>query len=227
MINKSTTIFHIRNIFKNLLNSENYEIDKSGVKMLEIIGANFIADAPAIFGTPNEEYIKKEIAWYNSQSLNVFDIAFGNPPKIWRDVAAYDGSINSNYGWCIWSTENYEQYERVKFELTKQPNSRRAIMIYTRPSMWEDYNRNGMSDFMCTNTVQYVIRDNKLVTIVQMRSNDVIFGYKNDWAWAKYVRDSLLAELMDGPYPELSAGDIIWSVGSFHIYERHFSLVKD
>lgn len=215
----------MRNVFMQLLANKNFETDKSGVKMLEVIGAQFIADEPAVFGVPNEEYIKKEISWYNSQSLNVFDIGFGNPPKIWRDVAAYDGTINSNYGWCVWSKENFEQYERVKFELIKQPNSRRAVMIYTRPSMWQDYNRDGMSDFMCTNTVQYFVRDNKLVTNVQMRSNDVIFGYKNDFAWQKYVRDSLLSELME-VNKEITAGDIIWNAGSFHVYERHFGLVK-
>ena len=218
-------VTYIRSIFKQLLEDKNFATDKSGVKMLEILGVNFIANEPAIFGTPNEAYIIKEIAWYNSQSLNVYDIDFGNPPKIWRDVASYNGMINSNYGWCVWSPENFEQYDRVKFELTKQPNSRRAVMIYTRPSMWQDYNKDGMSDFMCTNAVQYFIRNNKLITNVQMRSNDVIYGYRNDYAWQVYIRDSLLSELME-VYPELTAGEIIWNAGSFHIYSTHFHLVK-
>ena len=37
-------------------------IDKTGVKCIELIGASFLADEPAIFGTPNVDYIKKEIS---------------------------------------------------------------------------------------------------------------------------------------------------------------------
>jgi thymidylate synthase len=82
-----------------------------------------------------------------------------------------------------------------------------------------DYNANGMSDFMCTNAVQYMIRDGKLNAVVQMRSNDVVFGYKNDYAWQKFVLDKLAADL------EVTPGRIIWNAGSLHVYERHFKLV--
>ena len=35
----------------------NHTVDKTGVKCIELIGASFEADQPAIFGTPNTEYI--------------------------------------------------------------------------------------------------------------------------------------------------------------------------
>ncbi|MGZ7196727.1 hypothetical protein ACXWOC_11115, partial [Streptococcus pyogenes] len=76
-------------------------------------------------------------------------------------------------------------------ELIEKPDSRRAIMIYTRPSMQVDFERDGMSDFMCTNNVQYLIRDGRVHAIVNMRSNDVVFGFRNDYAWQKYVLESL------------------------------------
>ena len=82
-----------------------------------------------------------------------------------------------------------------------------------------DYNLNGMSDFMCTNAVQYLYRNGKLNAVVQMRSNDVVFGYKNDYAWQKFVLDKLAADLETDP------GKIIWNAGSLHVYERHFKLV--
>jgi thymidylate synthase len=193
--------------------------DKTGSRMLEIINANFIADQPAIFGTPNEDYIKREIQWYESMSLNVNDIP-GSTPKIWQQVADESGNINSNYGWCIWSENNYSQYNNVVSELQINPESRRAIMIYTRPSMWLDYCMNDMSDFMCTNAVQYMIRDGLVHAIVQMRSNDVVFGYLNDWAWQKHVLNMLSNDL------GIAAGNIYWNAGSFHVYSRHFDLVK-
>ena len=67
--------------------------------------------------------------------------------------------------------------------------------------------------------MQYLIRDNKLHAIVQMRSNDVVYGYKNDFAWQETVLNELSSDL------GLDMGDIHWNVGSLHVYERHFDLV--
>ena len=219
-MSRNTYVGNIRNSFYQKLVKQEYVTDKTGVKTLEIMNASFIADQPAIIGKVNEEYVERELAWYKSQSLNVNDIP-GETPAIWKAVATEDGYINSNYGWCIWSDENHNQYTNVLDELKKNPDSRRANMIYTRPTMHSDYNRNGMSDFMCTNNVQYLIRNGELNALVYMRSNDAVFGYKNDWAWQKHVLDSLCKEL------NVPAGQIYWNVSSLHIYERHFGLLKD
>ena len=211
---------HIRDHFIEELKYGRFVIDKTGVKTIEMIGACFEADEPSIFGDVNEEYIQRELDWYKSMSLYVDDIP-GITPAIWKQVASTEGKINSNYGWAIYSEDNGLQYLNVLDELTKNPNSRRAVMIYTRPTMWTDYNHNGMSDFMCTNAVQYMIRDGQLIAVVQMRSNDVVFGYRNDYAWQKYVADMLTRDLGLDVEPK-----IIWNVGNLHVYERHFDKVK-
>lgn len=210
----------IREYLLRELQAENFIVDKTGVKTIEMIGACFEADEPSIFGDVNDDYIQRELEWYKSQSLYVDDIP-GITPAIWKQVASTEGKINSNYGWAIYSEDNGLQYLNVFDELTKNPNSRRAVMIYTRPTMWSDYNHNGMSDFMCTNAVQYMIRDGQLVAVVQMRSNDVVFGYRNDYAWQKYVADQLTKDLGLDVEPK-----IIWNVGNLHVYERHFDKVK-
>ena len=208
----------VRQTFVELKAAEILVTDKTGVSMLEIVNASFIADEPVIFGSVNQNYVERELEWYMSMSLNVNDIPSG-PPAIWKQVADKDGYINSNYGWCIFSKDNNFQFNNVVNELREHPNSRRAVMIYTNPRMWYKYKENGRSDFMCTNTVQYMIRDGLLHAVVQMRSNDVVYGYKNDYAWQKYVLDKLADEL------GVIAGTIHWNVGSLHVYERHFDLV--
>lgn len=210
---------HIRDYFIQELESERFITDKTGVKTIEMIGATFEANEPTIFGELNHDYIQRELDWYKSKSLYVKDIP-GKTPAIWEQVACKDGKINSNYGWAIWSEENGDQYWKVLNELRENPNSRRAVMIYTRPNMWEDYNENGRSDFMCTNAVQYMVRDDTLVAVVQMRSNDVVFGYRNDFAWQDHVVKLLAAAL---GYDKTK---IIWHVGNLHVYERHFDMVK-
>ena len=201
--------------------------DKTGVKCIELIGASFEADEPAIFGTPNIEYIQKEIDWYKSQSRNINDIyGIGSmPPAAWQYAANKDGMINSNYGYLIWSKDNGNQYDNCLAELKANPNSRRAMMIYNRPSIWGEYNLEGMSDFICTNSVAYYISNGKLHCSVSMRSNDVIYGYKNDYAWQQFVLYKLAEELSQ-PHAKIEVGKMIWQVQNLHVYEKHFDLVK-
>lgn len=210
---------HIREAFKLLKIHQKYVIDKTGCKLIELVGTSFYADEPAIFGTPNQDYITREIQWYESQSLNVNDIP-PPIPAIWKSVATPDGRINSNYGWAIYSEENHLQFVNCIKALQADPYSRRAIMVYTRPSIQHEYNKDGMSDFICTNTVQFLVRDDRVHAIVNMRSNDVVFGYRNDWAWQNHVL-FLVSDALRIPM-----GHIIWQTGSLHVYEKHFNLIE-
>jgi len=218
----------IKNLFKSKLLNEKFVIDRTGQKTIEIFGASFLADKPSIFGKPNEEYIKKELRWYKSQITNVNAIG-DKVPEAWKYAANDYGEINSNYGQIIFSDKYYHQYGRVLDELLENPDGRRASMIYNRPSIWEEYNENGKNDFICTNSVTYYIRNDKLHCVVQMRSNDVVFGYKNDYAWQLSILEEL-AEDYNQCKSEItepiSCGDIIWQVQNLHVYERHFHLVK-
>jgi thymidylate synthase len=215
----------IRNDFIRAFTKGEFVTDKTGVQTIELLGASFVADEPSIFGEVSHDYVKRELDWYLSQSLYVNDIP-PPVPKIWQAVASKEGQINSNYGYLIFSDENHKQYVHVRNELLANPNSRRAVMIYTRPSMHQDYNRGGMSDFICTNAVQYVIRDDTVHAIVQMRSNDAWAGYRNDFAWQKYVLEKLTSEVSVMSGNDYGVGSIIWQVGSLHLYSRQFYLIE-
>ena len=128
----------------------------------------------------------------------------------------------------------YEKYGRTLDELLQNPDGRRATMVYNRPSIWEEYNEEGKSDFICTNAVTYYIRDDKLFAVVQMRSNDVVFGYKNDYAWQQYVLEELtraynyeyMMSAADADYrKDMKVGSITWQVQNLHVYEKHFDLI--
>tara|TARA_B100000902_G_scaffold218363_1_gene207508 strand:- start:417 stop:662 length:246 start_codon:yes stop_codon:yes gene_type:complete len=60
-----------------------------------------------------------------------------------------------------------------------------------------------------------------------MRSNDVVFGYRNDFAWQKYVLKKLVRDLNNLGENKYSIGDITWQVGSLHVYERHFKFIDN
>ena len=222
----------IRADFIDKLAAEEFTIDKTGQKTIEIIGASFHADEPAIFGEVNQEYVNAELDWYLSGSTNINDI-YGKdrePPQAWQYSADEFGNINSNYGYLIFDPLYYQQYEMVLQELINNSDGRRASMIYTRPSIWIEYNENGKNDFICTNSVTYYIRDNYLHAVVQMRSNDVVFGYKNDYAWQRFVLDRLANDVNVSSEnmfeDDIRPGNIIWQVQNLHVYERHFHLVQ-
>ena len=218
------TIDDVRSYFINELFCRNFTEDRTGGKTIELLGASFLASENAIFGKPNQDYIDAEIDWYNSQSTNINDI-YGTgfddkkPPQAWRMTANQHGEINSNYGHLIEADKYFNQWDRALTELLTNPDSRRASMIYTRPSIWNEYNENGKNDFICTNSVTYYIRDDKVRCVVQMRSNDVIFGYRNDYAWQLHVLQHMAEDL------GYEVGDIHWQVQNLHVYERHFDLV--
>ena len=221
------TVSDIRNDLVNLYHEGKFVTDKTVVKTVEIVGASFIADMAGIIRSPNWDYVEREIEWYKSQSLYVADIP-GKTPPIWNAVASEHGRINSNYGHLLHSWDNGSQFSEVCAELSRNRDSRRAVAIYQRPSMHNDYCIDGMSDFICTNAVQYVIRDGKLSCIVQMRSNDAVFGYCNDRAWQLYALKQVGSTLLHTyGIEDLEFGEIYWQVGSLHVYERHFDLLKN
>ena len=204
--------------------------DIVGTKCVEIINCNIKGLDPRQpildFGprkTP-EKYCQRELDWYLSEDLNIKGHV--DNVKIWTQVCDKDGFINSNYGNLVFGKENFKQYQHVVDELKVHPDSRRALIVFTRPSIWLEYNADGMSDFICTISAQVFIRNGKLYYINTMRSNDSILGYGSDFYFACYVYNRLFNDLKE-TYPDLEIGQIDWNAGSFHLYEAHFDLLRD
>jgi thymidylate synthase len=206
----------VRTEFRRLLSVGEYT-DGRGGRTVEIVGASFTADEPSVFGELNTSFVERELAWYASQSLNIAD--FVDAPTLWKRCAAPDGSVNSNYGWCVYSEANGCQFDWVLGALREDAGTRRAQAIYTRPSMHFDAVVGGRNDFMCTNAVLYLLRRGRLDAVVQMRSSDAVFGYRNDLVWQRRVLEHLASELGTEP------GRITWQAGSLHVYERHWPLI--
>ena len=217
----------IKEIFINKYNNGDFRILYNGeVKTIEIQNAHFIADKDYIIREPNYDYASREIEWYKSQSLFVEDIP-GKTPVIWEQCADEEGKINSNYGWCIYNPANAMQYKHCLEQLLEDNSTRRACMIYSRPTMQYEWNSDGKNDFMCTFATQQFIRNNKLVYIVLMRSNDAVYGFKNDLYWAKYVAKQLITDLHKNGVNVDDVPEIYWHADSLHIYERHFKYLDE
>ena len=203
--------------------------DKTGAKLVELLNVSLKLNPKNKIIDLGERktpinYAKSEVEWYDSQSLYVKDIPY-KTPQIWKQVSDDNGKINSNYGWIIYSKENCYQYKNCLEELKNNKASRRAMMIYQRPSIWEEYNKNNMGDFICTDNVQCFIRDNKLIYIITQRSCDLIYGFFNDYYWHATVYNRFFNDLKEY-YKNLKFGKILYNIKSLHIYDKHFDLMK-
>ena len=223
----------IKNLFIEKYKNKDYRKIGNAVQQsltIELQAIQFEVDKPWIIREPNYNYFNRELEWYKSESLNVNDIP-GGAPEMWRMCSSPLGYINSNYGWMIWSKDNGYQFDNCFKKLLEDPHTREACMIYNRPSMQEEYNKNGMHDFCCTYSVQCFLNEDEqnnthLKYIVYMRSNDAVFGFNNDSLWHKYVQQKMsdiLCDVLDCP---VWPGKMMWNAGSLHIYERHFDLLK-
>jgi thymidylate synthase len=178
----------------------------------------------------NQKYIDDETVWYDSMNRNIKGSPMENN-KMWSQVVAdKNGNTNSNYGWCVFSPENGDgidsQYTYAKRSLLDNKNSRQAVVFYNRPSMHWEWNANGMHDFTCTIDTHFLIRNDKLIYIINQRSCDVFFGLTFDWYHHCSVYEKLYNDLIK-TYPELQYGEIIYNADSLHIYEQHFKKLTD
>lgn len=126
--------------------------------VVEALNITFIADSGNCIGTSSEEYRQAELNWFLSRdnSIDGLKIFNGKIPKIWQDIADWDGIVNSNYGYRCLAPENgvegLSQFELAMKQLILDKNSRRGIMVYNFPQIHgaaaakRDYNE----EFFCT-----------------------------------------------------------------------------
>ena len=210
------------NIAKELI-SKGKENSPRGLKTLELTDvwlelANPIDSIVTLPGRKLDmDYLRGEMEWYKSGSLNVEDIA--KHSKFWKKLADTNGTVNSNYGFLVYKEKwaGKSQFEWCVDSLSKDPNTRQAIMNYNQPR----HKYSGVKDFCCTLTQQFVKRDDKLDSIVLMRSNDLIYGLSYDIVWFTSLQKDLcyITQIPLGKYYHYDA--------SLHVYEKHFKMLED
>lgn len=165
----------------------------------------------------NISYIKKEFLWYLKGDR--FDSSIGQHAKMWQGLVNDDGSLNSNYGQYIFGEQNL--FDKALETLTADKDSRRAsIMILNNEHLFSN-----TKDVPCTYALNFRIRENSLHMTVHMRSQDAIFGMGNDAPAFSFIHEMMFHSLKE-VYPELEYGEYLHHADSFHIYERHFEMLK-
>jgi thymidylate synthase len=162
------------------------------------------------------DYLAGEIAWHESGSLKVKDIEKFS--TFWTHLADSNGTVNSNYGFIVniekWA--GISQFEWCINSLKKDLYTRQALINYNMPR----YKYDGVKDFVCTISQQFIVRDGALDSIVLMRSNDLIYGLTYDIVFFTGLQMKI-AKILDVPL-----GKYLHYDTSLHVYERHFEMLK-
>jgi thymidylate synthase len=73
--------------------------------------------------------------------------------------------------------------------------------------------------------LNFWIRDNKLNMKVQMRSNDIFYGFSYDAPFFAFVQQTMWHWLRE-TYPDLELGMYHHFADNIHYYERHFNIAE-
>lgn len=161
----------------------------------------------------NMEYLKHELRWY--VNADYADESIAEHAAMWNDVRNPDGKWLSNYGYWLWGEP--QRLAWVIEELKRDPDSRRAVVHINTP----DHLSVQLKDIPCTMYLAFHIRTNVLYTAVHMRSQDAVWGLRNDLPFFWMVAD-IVSKAVGVP-----VGNLYLFVNSFHIYERHYEKVRN
>lgn len=159
-----------------------------------------------------------EVLWiWQKKSNNVNELS----SHIWDQWADENGSIGKAYGYQLGIKHKYkegefDQVDRVLFDLKNNPNSRRIITnIYNHADLSE------MHLYPCAYSVTFSVKDGKLNAILNQRSNDFLAA--NNWNVVQYA---LLVHIF-AKVSNLLPGELVHVIADAHIYDRHVPIIEE
>ena len=161
----------------------------------------------------NPAYSVLEFLWYLSGHRKTNNI--GKCANIWLKIQDEQNEVESNYGSYILG----QQWDWIIKELENDKDSRRCTIVIHQPH----HKTKNEKDLPCTQYLQFFIRENKLHLGVNMRSNDIIFGFCNDVFNFALFQQLMLNELR-ATYPDLKLGSYYHHAGSLHLYDMHYDM---
>ncbi len=159
-----------------------------------------------------------ELFWiWQKKSNNVNDLK----SHIWDQWADENGSIGKAYGYQLGIKHKYkegefDQVDRVLFDLKNNPNSRRIMTnIYNHSDLSE------MNLYPCAYSMTFSVKDGKLNGILNQRSNDFLTA--NNWNVVQYALLIYIFAKVSG----LKVGELVHVIADAHIYDRHIPIVEE
>lgn len=159
-----------------------------------------------------------ELFWiWQKKSNNIHDLN----SHVWDAWADENGSIGKAYGYQLRVKHQYpegefDQVDRVIFDLTHNPASRRIITnLYNHQDLHE------MALYPCAYSLTFNVSGGTLNAILNQRSQDMLTA--NGWNVMQYAA---LVHMM-AQVAGLKAGELVHVIADAHIYDRHVPIVEE
>ncbi len=159
-----------------------------------------------------------EILWiWQKKSNRIADLN----SRIWNAWADDAGTIGKAYGYQLkvkhqYTEGEFDQVDRVLFELKHNPYSRRMLT-----NMYNHSDLHDMALYPCAYSMTFNVTGNKLNAILNQRSQDVLVA--NNWNVTQYaILVHMFAQVSD-----LLPGELVHVIADAHIYDRHIPLVRE
>ena len=173
----------------------------------------------------NYTYASAEFLWYMA-GTNQLDFIAHYLPNI-ADYSDDGKTVNSAYGYRIFGNHNHfpNQWSNVINVLRRDIESRQAVItIHYQQDIGKI-----TKDVPCTMNLHFMIRDNKLDFLVQMRSNDAYMGLIYDVFSFTLLQEHMLNCLHAADldlFGKLELGTYVHKSDSMHLYERNLEGVN-
>ncbi|MDE2991065.1 MAG: thymidylate synthase [Chloroflexota bacterium] len=157
-----------------------------------------------------------ELIWYLSGSDELDLIAYYLPYYQHYQSTHIDQSYFGAYGPRLFNWRDIDQFSNATNILKSNKWSRRAVI-----QIFDAADASGLHrDVPCTCTLQFLVRENRLNLIVNMRSNDAFLGLPHDVFCFTMLQEIMARTL------ECELGQYRHFVGSLHLYCRNESRAR-
>jgi len=160
----------------------------------------------------SEEYMKTEILYYFTGDNKT---GIMNKYKLWKQITNKLGLNWNNYGWHMRLNEQGRYCAKL---LAYNKYSRQAVATLM------DYKHEIYDGSPpCNISVQWYIVDSKVHTSVNVRSNDLWFGFPYDTYWWGVYTENVILDILNKEYNQnYKLGTIYWNVVDLHVYYKQF-----
>lgn len=202
-----------------------------GVRTLELVNASLVLRDPTDRVVPDRgrrANVAFGIAEWYSLMFGIDSIAFfsrfiENYADYSTDGDVLDGAYGTRVNYSIvtphgLSTRQVSQVDAIVDKLRVDKDSRQAVIsIYSSDDLTLG---TGGKNTPCTLTLQFLVRNDELHLIVNMRSSDVFKGLTYDVMVFTFLQEYVARRL------DLPLGKYIHNAASLHMYDADFKLVE-
>lgn len=159
-----------------------------------------------------------ELLWYLSGDNKASFMDYYVPNNFYSNEAETGtDDVRSGYGRRLNNFDGINQIQNVIELLKARPTSRRAVLqLFDATDLTENFR-----SIPCTCTMQFLLRDERLNMLVNMRSNDAFLGLPHD-IFAFTMLQEIIARTVG-----VEVGHYTHSAGSLHLYEDKEQLARE